>query len=291
MVLSYRQPDDASIGSTRPQRPDKPLPRLGVHPPTLYHPFALAGSNRDLHRQLSHRSRARASPSDEVGWALKNGSLSGWPISSSLFNPSASAFINSQTSDDHGTESLRSTRRSKSATAPRDAVTRCIEERALRFQGFDTPPSHLEPLQLVRYHANETYDLHTDWFTSPTQTTRSYGGNRLTSFFAYVLASKDISGGGTTFPLLDAPKDERWCQYIDCDLPLDEGVTFLPIPGNAVFWVNLVGGRGDQRVIHSGSVVTSGEKVGLNIWTREGPLNPKLRGEVSEDQNYDDDDE
>ena len=106
-----------------------------------------------------------------------------------------------------------------------------------------------------------------------------------------MLASKDISGGGTTFPLLDAPKDERWCQYIDCDLPLDEGVTFLPIPGNAVFWVNLVGGRGDQRVIHSGSVVTSGEKVGLNIWTREGPLNPKLRGEVSEDQNYDDDDE
>ncbi|KAH0844805.1 oxidoreductase [Fonsecaea pedrosoi] len=184
-----------------------------------------------------------------------------------------------------------STRRSKSATASRDAVTRCIEERALLFQGYDTPRTHLEPLQLVRYHTNETYDLHTDWFTSPAQTTRSHGGNRLSSFFAYVKASADISGGGTTFPLLDVPKDERWCEYIDCDTPFDEGVTFLPIPGNAVFWVNMVAGRGDQRVIHSGSVVTSGEKVGLNIWTREGPLSPKFRGDIDGEQADEDEDE
>ncbi|KIW95269.1 uncharacterized protein Z519_03853 [Cladophialophora bantiana CBS 173.52] len=208
-----------------------------------------------------------------------------------LLQTSSSAFIDSQTADQDGTQTLRSTRRSKSATASRDAVTRCIEERALRFQGFDTPHSHLEPLQLVRYHANETYDLHTDWFTSAAQTTRSHGGNRLTSFFAYVKASADISGGGTTFPLLDAPKDERWCEYIDCDTPFDEGVKFLPIPGNAVFWMNLVGGRGDQRVIHSGNVVTTGEKVGLNIWTREGPLSPKLTGEVNEYHGNEEEDE
>jgi hypothetical protein len=54
----------------------------------------------------------------------------------------------------------------------------------------------------------------------------------------------------------------------------------LPIPGNAVFRANLVSGKGDQRTIHSGAVVTSGEKVGLNLWTREGPLSPRLRGEV-----------
>ncbi|OAG39989.1 hypothetical protein AYO21_05862 [Fonsecaea monophora] len=156
-----------------------------------------------------------------------------------LLEASASAFTDSQTADQDGTQTLRSTRRSKSATASRDAVTRCIEERALLFQGYDTPRTHLEPLQLVRYHTNETYDLHTDWFTSPAQTTRSHGGNRLSSFFAYVKASADISGGGTTFPLLDVPKDERWCEYIDCDTPFDEGVTFLPIPGNAVFWASL----------------------------------------------------
>ncbi|OAL33422.1 hypothetical protein AYO20_07278 [Fonsecaea nubica] len=112
-----------------------------------------------------------------------------------LLEASASAFTDSQTADQDGTQTLRSTRRSKSATASRDAVTRCIEERALLFQGYDTPRTHLEPLQLVRYHTNETYDLHTDWFTSPAQTTRSHGGNRLSSFFAYVKASADISGG------------------------------------------------------------------------------------------------
>ncbi|KIW18798.1 hypothetical protein PV08_03087 [Exophiala spinifera] len=204
-----------------------------------------------------------------------------------LLKTSGSSFINSQTADQDGTETLRSTRRSKSATVTRDAVTRCIEERALIFQGFDTPPSHLEPLQLVRYHVNETYDLHTDWFTSPAQATTAHGGNRLTSFFAYVTASADISGGGTNFPLLDPPADERWCEYIDCDVPLEDGVTFLPVPGNAVFWVNLVGGKGDPRNIHSGVVVTSGEKVGLNIWTREGPLSPRFRGEdVDDDEGY-----
>jgi prolyl 4-hydroxylase len=201
-----------------------------------------------------------------------------------LLNGSDSAFINSQTSGQDGSESLRGTRRSKSASVPRDAVTQCISDRALRFQGFDTPLSHLEPLQLVRYQLNETYHLHTDWFTSPLQTTSDHGGNRLTSFFAYVLASGDITGGGTTFPLLKAPRDECWCQYIDCDVPTDEGVTFLPIPGNAVFWVNMVNGRGDQRVLHSGDVLTSGTKVGLNIWTREGPLSPSLRGELDDEE-------
>ncbi|KAK6387300.1 hypothetical protein LTS17_000567 [Exophiala oligosperma] len=208
-----------------------------------------------------------------------------------LLKTSASSFVNSQTADEDGTETLRSSRRSKSATVIRDEVTECVEERALLFQGFDTAPSHLEPLQLVRYQINETYDLHTDWFTSPAQTTvETHGGNRLTSFFAYVTASDDITGGGTNFPLLDPPTDKRWCEYVDCDVPLEDGVTFLPIPGNAVFWVNLVGGggKGDPRTIHSGAVVTSGEKVGLNIWTREGPLSHKFRGEASNDDHEDD---
>ena len=192
---------------------------------------------------------------------------------------SDSAFISSLTADESGSETLRNTRRSKSATAARDAVTRCIETRALNFQGFDTPRSHLEPIQLVRYQINETYDFHTDWFTSPAQTTAEYGGNRLSSFFAYLHASEDVTGGGTRFPLLAAPKNLKWCKFIDCDVPIGEGTTFLPIPGNAVYWANLVRGHGDQRNLHMGEAVTSGEKVGMNIWTRQGPLSAKYRGE------------
>ena len=197
---------------------------------------------------------------------------------------SSSTFISSLTADQTGAETLRSTRRSKSANAKRDAITRCIEARALDFQGFDLSESHLEPIQLVKYAVNETYDFHTDWFTSPAQTTEEYGGNRLSSFFAYVYASDDITGGGTTFPLLDVPKDERWCKFVDRDVPMDEGVTFLPIPGNAVYWVNLLKGHGDPRNLHRGDVVTSGEKIGMNIWTRERPLSPKYSETRNEDE-------
>lgn len=47
-----------------------------------------------------------------------------------------------------------------------------------------------------------------------------------------------------------------------------EGVTFLPIPGNALYWENLrEDGSGIEETIHAGLPVTSGVKVGMNIWT------------------------
>lgn len=189
-------------------------------------------------------------------------------------------FTKSQVNDKSGEKRNASTRTSKSTSIPRDDIVRCIEDRALAFQGFDTPRTHLEPLQLVQYDIGEKYDLHTDWFESELQTTTEYGGNRLTSFFVYVSASDDITGGGTNFPILDAPKDERWCKYINCDEPWEAGVTFRPIPGNAVFWQNLYpNGVGNRATFHAGLPITSGSKLGMNIWTRQGPLDPSLRGE------------
>ncbi len=119
------------------------------------------------------------------------------------------------------------------------------------------------------------------------------GGNRLSSFFVYVSVSRDISGGGTRFEGLDAPgypgphsdvhetaEGEEWCKWVNCDEPWENGVTFRPIARNAVFWVNLHGdGRGGERTLHAGLPVTSGTKLGMNIWTREGPLSKKFRGE------------
>lgn len=156
----------------------------------------------------------------------------------------------------------------------------CIEARALLFQGLSIPRSHLEPLQLVQYSLNQSYNFHTDWFPSPSpQTSPKYGGNRASSFFAYISASSDLIGGGTNFPLLDAPVGEQWCEYIDCDEEWENGVTFRPVEGNAVFWVNVrEDGNGDERTLHKGVKVERGTKVGMNIWTREGPLSPELRG-------------
>lgn len=128
----------------------------------------------------------------------------------------------------------------------RTPIVRCIETRALRFQGFDVPRTHLEPLQLVSYTQKQSFHYHTDWF--PVEAVAAdHSGNRASSFFAYVQA-QNLTGGGTNFPLLDAPRDERWCDYVDCDEEIEKGVTFRPVEGNAVFWVNLLeDGRGDDR--------------------------------------------
>ncbi|KAK0625073.1 hypothetical protein B0T17DRAFT_531841, partial [Bombardia bombarda] len=70
-------------------------------------------------------------------------------------------------------------RTSQSTTVPRDPLVRCIEDRALAFQGLSVARAQLEPLQLVKYHPSESYHYHTDWFTDPTHAAPAVGGNRI----------------------------------------------------------------------------------------------------------------
>lgn len=180
-------------------------------------------------------------------------------------------------------------RTSQSTTLPpSDAVVSCIEDRALLFQSPITPRTHLEPLQLVKYASGEHYHFHTDWFTSPAHAAAERGGNRRTSFFVYVRVEEGTFGGGTNFPRVDAPEGEWWCEkgFVDCDGEWEKGVTFQPVERNAVFWGNLVEGeegvvgglrRGDERTLHAGLPVVAGGKVGMNIWTREGPVAEGVR--------------
>lgn len=172
-------------------------------------------------------------------------------------------------------------RTSQSASVNWDDVSRCIEQRALDFQGYDLPKTHMEPLQVVKYGVGERYHFHTDWLgsTNPTLTTAELGGDRISSFFAYIHVANDTTGGGTNFPMLDAPRDERWCRVIDCDEPYENGVTFRPVEGSAVYWENLMtNGVGDERTLHAGLPVVTGQKIGMNIWTRQAPLSEELRG-------------
>ncbi len=88
-----------------------------------------------------------------------------------------------------------------------------------------------------------------------------------------------LTGGGTNFPMLEAPADPRWCDFLDCDDEYDAGVTFRPVEGNVVYWENLLpSGEGDDRVLHAGLPVTSGWKIGMNIWTRQGALPDDMFG-------------
>jgi prolyl 4-hydroxylase len=146
-----------------------------------------------------------------------------------------------------------------------EPVVRTIERRVKSFQGFDNV-GLVEPLKVLKYELGGHYNHHHDSFPEEVAR-RSMEGNRLSTFFVYLEAN--CTGGGTNFPRLKIPKDEKWCEFIDCDAPYDAGVTFRPVSGNAIYWLNLeANGRtphGD--LLHSGLPVTSGQKVGLNIWT------------------------
>jgi prolyl 4-hydroxylase len=171
-----------------------------------------------------------------------------------------------------GASTRHAVRTSQSTSIPWDKLVNCIGSRALEIQGFDLDNSHLEPIQLVKYAPTERYHFHTDWFTDPERAVASLGGNRLSSIFAYVKAD-NVTGGGTNFPILRVPSGEKWCEFIDCDEEYDNGVTFKPIEGNAIYWENMLApGKGDDRVLHAGLPVVSGHKMGMNIWTRERPL-------------------
>jgi prolyl 4-hydroxylase len=101
-----------------------------------------------------------------------------------------------------------------------------------------------------------------------------------------------LEGGGTHFPRLRHPSpslaegegasQERreWCDFISCPASSssspssasasdsNDGVTFLPVAGNAVFWQNFdTAGRGHKETLHAGLPVTKGQKIGLNIWS------------------------
>ena len=104
-----------------------------------------------------------------------------------------------------------------------------------------------------------------------------------------VYLAANCTGGGTNFPRLKVPGERRkWCQFVECDEDGGgartvegtgqkdeggegeklEGVTFKPIKGNAVFWLNYgPDGRGYEEAWHAGLPVTAGTKVGLNIWS------------------------
>jgi len=94
-------------------------------------------------------------------------------------------------------------------------------------------------------------------------------------------------GGGTRFPMVKAKKGEEWCGILDCDAEEGEGVTFRAVEGNAVFWGNLrEGGEGNERVIHAGLPVETGEKIGMNVWTREAPVGEEGRRAVMVEGGY-----
>ncbi|KAF2683433.1 hypothetical protein K458DRAFT_305515 [Lentithecium fluviatile CBS 122367] len=158
-------------------------------------------------------------------------------------------------------------RLSEKAAVPRTPLVQCIEERARAFQGW-RPYVFIEKLWAQKYGPGGHYAYHYDWSTA----TRDAG--RVSSFMVWL--GDECEGGGTRFPRLERV-DGRWCRFVECAEEGEEkrgeeedgmGVTFKPIKGNAVFWENMRGdGTGYEESWHAGLPVTSGTKIGLNIWS------------------------
>ncbi|PYH92630.1 oxidoreductase [Aspergillus ellipticus CBS 707.79] len=177
-----------------------------------------------------------------------------------LVNLSTNAYTPSIIYNGQTTRIDPSTRLSDRALLPRDNTVRCLETRASSFQGWK-PHLYIERMWAQRYNVSGHYTHHYDWAGSAAR-----GGDRLSTFMVYL--DDDCDGGGTNFPRLRMPRDDKWCRFLDCTLSNVSGITFKPIKGNAIFWENLRSdGTGYPETWHAAFPVTRGLKVGLNIWS------------------------
>ncbi|KEY67156.1 hypothetical protein S7711_03016 [Stachybotrys chartarum IBT 7711] len=188
-------------------------------------------------------------------------------ISEPLFEPSTITHDASVTQHD------TAVRDSSVALIPRTNTVRCIEARARALQGWRRD-MWLERLRTQRYEPGGHYNHHFDWSSN------AGGWGRVSSFMAWVDAQDALEGGGTEFPLLQIPGEERWCEYLECavgNATTSDGedghkdrahAVFRVVPGNAVYWENFAAdGRGYYETLHAGLPVNKGVKVGLNIWS------------------------
>jgi len=177
----------------------------------------------------------------------------------------------------YGGDTASQARTSWSAPLPGDdAAVQCVLARAEAFLGAALAPGRddMGAAQMVHYAAGQRFDAHHDWFRQPRLLDGDGGRlrlyNRAATFF--VVLAANCTGGETYFPLASpaAPQDRAapaadgvWRAHED------GGLAFRPIPGNAVFWVNLLpNGTGDARTLHAGLPVGEGTKTAMNIWPR-----------------------
>jgi prolyl 4-hydroxylase len=154
-------------------------------------------------------------------------------------------------------------RLSEVALLERDGTVRCIEHRARSFQGWKDDLL-VERLRTQRYGVGGHYKHHFDWSGARKEQ------DRVSTFMVYVKV-EGMTGGGTEFPKMRR-RGGRWCEFVICEEKeregLDMGLTFKPIAGNAIFWINLrPDGMGYLETWHAGLPVEIGEKIGLNIWS------------------------
>ena len=155
-------------------------------------------------------------------------------------------------------QSTSSNRTSRSAflhAVPSEIVT-AIRKRAAGF--VNTSIDNVEHLQVVHYKDSQRYDPHYDYFDRSLASAKSVigtQGQRIATLLVYLNDVEPGAGGETIFPKV-----------------LD-GLKIKPKKNMAVFWFNVLpNGKEDDRTLHGGLPIVSGEKWASNIWMRDPRL-------------------
>jgi len=154
---------------------------------------------------------------------------------------------------DTGDENLIDARTSMGAMfqVGEHALIQRIEARIAAITGL--PVEHGEGLQILNYKPGGEYQPHFDFFNPkrPGEARQlRVGGQRVATLVIYL--NSPPAGGATAFPKL--------------------GLEVAPVKGNAVFFrYQLPDGGLDERTLHAGLPVESGEKWIATKWLREHP--------------------
>ncbi|WP_042887272.1 2OG-Fe(II) oxygenase [Cupriavidus necator] len=154
---------------------------------------------------------------------------------------------------DTGDENLIDARTSMGAMfqVGEHALIERIEARIAAVTGV--PAEHGEGLQILNYKPGGEYQPHFDYFNPqrPGEARQlSVGGQRIATLVIYLNTPE--AGGATAFPRV--------------------GLEVAPVQGNAVYFSYLLpDGKLDDRTLHAGLPVASGEKWIATKWLRERP--------------------
>lgn len=132
-----------------------------------------------------------------------------------------------------------------------DIISRYVELKIIGRIGEDLSCS--EPMSILCYAPGEYYKPHFDFFNPRLKVSEEFmhdGGQRTASAITYLAAPE--SGGGTSFPKLDIA---------------------VPAAAGATLWFRNCSADGevDERSLHAGDPVESGDKWVVTKWFRQSP--------------------
>ena len=158
-------------------------------------------------------------------------------------------------------------RPSQTASFFEDPVSQCIEERSAFFQG-NVPVERVGDLQVVKYRVSDHHQHYWNWWEGADY-------SRVSTLFACLACDSGESengeqcdSGATQFPNLRNDYSPEWFDVIDCnDDNRSGGVSFKPVPGNAIFWSNVrLNNTYHRGTSHASMAVKKGQEIELNIW-------------------------